>query len=89
MAKIENRGEVSVEDYRAEIQAMDNRQLLAQSLVTQGALSVVDLFIQKGCGDKFAADMLLSLRQSAALIREEHLRRGTVGLFERDQVAGS
>lgn len=82
MATIENSDTPDPTQYRV----MPNEELVAQSLVQQGAVHAVSFLLQNGCNEETATQMLASLRTNAQHIREEADRRG-VNLFGQDQVA--
>lgn len=64
---------------------MDDGQLMAQDLVQQGAINAVSWLLANGCTEQLAAQMVASLRENGRLVREEAIRRGKPGLFDRDQ----
>lgn len=74
--------------FEAEIRAMPNGQLQAQTLVQQGSIHAISFLLANGCDEETATAMLASLRENAAQIRAESLRRGMPDLFEVDQTAG-
>lgn len=82
MATIENTGVLDPNRYCN----MPEEELIAQSLVQQGAVHAVSFLLQNGCNEETATQMLASLRANAQHIREEAARRG-MNLFEQDQVA--
>jgi hypothetical protein len=71
----------------AALPGMPEEQLLAQSLVQQGAINCISTLLEIGCTTANATAMLESLRHCAGLIRQEETRRGKPDIFEVDQVA--
>ncbi|WP_244118692.1 hypothetical protein [Burkholderia gladioli] len=70
----------------SKLRDMPDQLLIAQDLVQQGAVHAVSYLLKHGCTEELATQMLASLRQNTAQIREEAERRGT-SLFAQDQVA--
>ncbi|GAP39031.1 hypothetical protein ABXN37_28715 [Piscinibacter sakaiensis] len=81
--RIENVGEPAA--FKSQIAEMDEAQLVAQSLVQQGAVHAVGFLLKYGCTEQLATDMLASLRENARLLRAEAVRRGKPDLFDSDQ----
>lgn len=76
-----------IAEFTRAVRDMPAEQLIAQSLVQQGAVHAVSFLAARGGGLMEARDMLASLRQSADIIRAEAARRGTHEPFPVDQVA--
>lgn len=85
MAEIQNIA--AHEDVPTMLREMDDDHLVAQNLVQQGAIHAVSFLLAHGCTEAAAAQMLDSLRKSAASVRAESLRRGKPELFSDDQTA--
>lgn len=75
----------SMAEFREQIGAVPDEQLIAQNLVQQGAVHAVSFLIREGCTEATATAMLASLRETAELLRQEAVRRGIPQLFECDQ----
>lgn len=86
MATLSN---ASIDEFTAEIGAMSDAVLVAQSLVQQGAVNAIGFLLKHGCTEALATDMLASLRTNARLIREEAVKRGKPNLFADDQTGFS
>lgn len=64
---------------------MHDDELMAQSLVQQGAIHAVSFLLKHGPSEATAAEMLRSLREQAEAIRAESKRRGRAEPFASDQ----
>lgn len=70
----------------AKLRDMSNDQLTGQELVQQGGIHAVSFLLTHGCTEAHAVQMLDSLREFSAVIREEFARRGIERLFSIDQL---
>lgn len=71
--------------FEAEIRAMPDGQLQGTTMVQQGAIHAVSFLLANGCTEEAAQGMLAELRENAAAVRAESLRRGLPDLYAVDQ----
>lgn len=85
MAEIQEIGTPDRQALKAGILEMTEEDLVAQDLIQQGAIHAVSFLLVNGCNEETAGLMLHSLRENAALLRDEATRRGKPSLFSKDQ----